>query len=958
MDKNESDAVAHNQGHAEGEDSKHVSSLTPVSTREAADSDQSSQYSESGAIDSDADNDSVASEDAAADVMDSYLDSDGDEEEVAPDTTTSAPEIATGPAAQPETGSAKGAKDTDQPRMDEDEPTSKANDPIKSAKDSHIKSLDTESSTVSSVKNEASEHEYRGSTTDSAVKQDEDTIKQDKDSIDHSSKVKTDSATPAVKKAASEHNVESDELADPDSTPAEEKKAQPEHSQSSAVDSSARETRTVSKTNDAEIHGEKPDDASDSSPRKQTGDADQENLEGEEREADKTNSTSLESESSPSEHDKLTEPEAITAVDKHESKSAPAEGSSSSAKMKQAKEINEPETDKSIAEENETEPEDDTPKPAPIASSVDPVEENDTSEIASVKSIDKTEAPEAAPTQKDVASGELSEDDKGYDECDQAENTPLKQVEDAIEPKTDRPFEQEKAVIAASNDLPEKDDLAGSSTEKQTEAESHLGIDKPSMVDKDELDSSPTVAASEQSTDSGEPEKETPVGHDEKNDGTEKDTEEVKPAKTALSESDSKTPAYLPVDSTEKSVPKNSDSVEQAKDETDRDEQVQEHEKASTEGAATLSKEKDDNDKSGSSSEKIKEVEANDETQSPENTVPVPTPAGSKEGMDISTSSDVTTDSQAGAEPDSLVAEKSVKTNEDSEPSESANLPQPDNSLSEKTSTPLPESKPEDTKDVHRESADTPVSEGSPHGHDASPESVDAPVSGESSSGLKVTTLDSDSKDKPDLNVQESVSHKSEQQERSILVDATVKSSNESVPSGAHDGIKEKDKELDAEEVMAAASKSGEDKASEKSGNNDSDRSDGSEDDQSESESDSSDEESGEESDEDSEESDSEEEQPKIYIYTSFTSGTHYVTPDTYRLAAILEAHDIKFEVIDLATNERAKRLWKLWGKGRRLPAVVRDDEVVGNYSQIQEAVENSELREVVLEDEIMPYRP
>lgn len=111
----------------------------------------------------------------------------------------------------------------------------------------------------------------------------------------------------------------------------------------------------------------------------------------------------------------------------------------------------------------------------------------------------------------------------------------------------------------------------------------------------------------------------------------------------------------------------------------------------------------------------------------------------------------------------------------------------------------------------------------------------------------------------------------------------------------------------------------------------------------------------GESSDENDSSSDSDDDTPNIYLYTSLASGDFHVTTDTHRLAHILKAHAIEFKMVDLGTNERAKKIWRWRGKGRRLPAVIREDEVVGNLAQIQEAVENNELREVVLEDEIMP---
>lgn len=106
---------------------------------------------------------------------------------------------------------------------------------------------------------------------------------------------------------------------------------------------------------------------------------------------------------------------------------------------------------------------------------------------------------------------------------------------------------------------------------------------------------------------------------------------------------------------------------------------------------------------------------------------------------------------------------------------------------------------------------------------------------------------------------------------------------------------------------------------------------------------------SEEEEDDDEEEEDS---QPPIYLYTSLTAGGYHVMSDTNRLMTILKANDIEFTVVDLATNERAKRIWKWRSNGRKLPGVVRDDEVVGDYKEIEAANEMAEVRSLVLEED------
>lgn len=68
----------------------------------------------------------------------------------------------------------------------------------------------------------------------------------------------------------------------------------------------------------------------------------------------------------------------------------------------------------------------------------------------------------------------------------------------------------------------------------------------------------------------------------------------------------------------------------------------------------------------------------------------------------------------------------------------------------------------------------------------------------------------------------------------------------------------------------------------------------------------------------------------QVYLYTSLAGAGIHIIPDTNRLQGILKAYKIDFELVDLGTNERAKRIWRYRGQGRKLPAVVRDDEVKG----------------------------
>jgi hypothetical protein len=68
----------------------------------------------------------------------------------------------------------------------------------------------------------------------------------------------------------------------------------------------------------------------------------------------------------------------------------------------------------------------------------------------------------------------------------------------------------------------------------------------------------------------------------------------------------------------------------------------------------------------------------------------------------------------------------------------------------------------------------------------------------------------------------------------------------------------------------------------------------------------------------------------------------------------LLKAHGINYEIIDLATDENAKKVWRWRGKGRKLPGVVRvtqdGETVVGTLEELDEANEYGELKQLVLE--------
>jgi hypothetical protein len=67
----------------------------------------------------------------------------------------------------------------------------------------------------------------------------------------------------------------------------------------------------------------------------------------------------------------------------------------------------------------------------------------------------------------------------------------------------------------------------------------------------------------------------------------------------------------------------------------------------------------------------------------------------------------------------------------------------------------------------------------------------------------------------------------------------------------------------------------------------------------------------------------------------------------------MLKAHRIKYEIVDLATDDRAKKVWRWHGKGRKLPGIVRVNDdgetIIGGVEELEEANEYGELKQLIL---------
>ncbi|CAL9736248.1 hypothetical protein MOSE0_J05380 [Monosporozyma servazzii] len=92
-------------------------------------------------------------------------------------------------------------------------------------------------------------------------------------------------------------------------------------------------------------------------------------------------------------------------------------------------------------------------------------------------------------------------------------------------------------------------------------------------------------------------------------------------------------------------------------------------------------------------------------------------------------------------------------------------------------------------------------------------------------------------------------------------------------------------------------------------------------------------------------------EREPVYLYTSLAGGGFHMVPRTNRLATILQANRIEFTYRDLGTDDEARKVWKTYGRGRMLPAVVRGrDTIVGNWEEMEEFNEDYRTRQAIYE--------
>ena len=68
---------------------------------------------------------------------------------------------------------------------------------------------------------------------------------------------------------------------------------------------------------------------------------------------------------------------------------------------------------------------------------------------------------------------------------------------------------------------------------------------------------------------------------------------------------------------------------------------------------------------------------------------------------------------------------------------------------------------------------------------------------------------------------------------------------------------------------------------------------------------------------------------PTLYLYTSLTSGSRDVITGTSRIEGILKANKISFRAVDCATDEKARLLWARRSKGKKLPGLVKFNDII-----------------------------
>lgn len=74
---------------------------------------------------------------------------------------------------------------------------------------------------------------------------------------------------------------------------------------------------------------------------------------------------------------------------------------------------------------------------------------------------------------------------------------------------------------------------------------------------------------------------------------------------------------------------------------------------------------------------------------------------------------------------------------------------------------------------------------------------------------------------------------------------------------------------------------------------------------------------------------------PRLFLYTSLTAGSSHIVTATSRMETILKANRIPFLAVDIATDEKCRRLWqRRGGAKKKLPGLVKEGYIIGVCSR------------------------
>lgn len=85
---------------------------------------------------------------------------------------------------------------------------------------------------------------------------------------------------------------------------------------------------------------------------------------------------------------------------------------------------------------------------------------------------------------------------------------------------------------------------------------------------------------------------------------------------------------------------------------------------------------------------------------------------------------------------------------------------------------------------------------------------------------------------------------------------------------------------------------------------------------------------------------------PDLFLFTSLTAGSSHILTATSRLETILKANRIPFRAVDIATDEKARRIWTRRAGKRKIPGLVKEAMIVADLEQVEEWNEFDEIKQ------------